>query len=272
MRRDLPYEFELVPIKNGISITNVTTWNQRDLVVSCTGNNETVTVMSGTRNHCLLAELPTGRTYSIRISRADLKGRLLYRPFKADITVVDPPPEYVVLVGASVGKGWDLPSLPSRSHFESLVLGCRVKYGYDKSDVLERIAATPVKPDKVIIKECAAYMPQELEKIMRKLPVWVDLMEDNGITPILATCCPVTVSNDRDNPGRQRAIETFNRFVRDYAAEHDLQTLDLDHALRISDTNHYLREDYAQTDGLHISAEGYSALDQELLATLGLHD
>ena len=33
MRKDLPYKFDIVPIDNGISITNLVSWNKRDLTV-----------------------------------------------------------------------------------------------------------------------------------------------------------------------------------------------------------------------------------------------
>ena len=33
LRKQMPYEFEIVPVENGIGIINTTAWNQRDLAV-----------------------------------------------------------------------------------------------------------------------------------------------------------------------------------------------------------------------------------------------
>jgi len=271
MRKDLPYKFDLVPIKSGIAITNVTSWNERDLMVhysSDDGQLESRTLIPGADNQCIVGQLSPGRSYTVRIARADLKGRLLYRPFQTEVAVSDPPPEYVVLVGASVGRNWDFPSLPARSGAGNLAFGFRGKYGYDKQDVLERLVAGPTKPDKVIIKQCAAYMPQDIDSAIAKTPGWVDMLESHRITPILATCCPVTEANDIDHPGRQKAIEKFNDFIRSYAADHDLQILDLEKTLRVDETDRRLREEFAQADGLHLTPEAYSALDRIAAAVL----
>lgn len=272
MRKDFPYEFDIVPIKNGIAITNMTSWNERDLTVrysSDDGQFQSRILLPGADNHCIVGQLSPGHSYTIRITRADLKGRLLYRPFQTEVTVSEPPPEYVVLVGASVGGAWDFPSLPARSGLGNSAFGYRAGFGYDKQDVIERLLAGPTKPDKVIIKECAAYMPRELDNAIGKIPGWVDMLKSREITPILATCCPVTEANDIDNPGRQKAIEKFNDFIRSYAADHDLQVLDLEKTLRVDDTDHRLREEFAQNDGLHLTPKAYSALDRMAPAVLG---
>ena len=219
-----------------------------------------------------MGQLSPGRSYTVRIARADLKGKLLYNPFQTDVTVTDPPPEYVVLVGASVGESWDFPSLPARVGALNSTFGFRAKFGYDKQDVLERLMAGPTMPDKVIVKECAAYMPRELDNAVGKIPGWVDMLKSRQIVPILATCCPVTEANDKANPGRQEAIEKFNDFIRNYAADHGLQVLDLEKTLRVNDTDRRLREEFAQTDGLHLISEAYTALDRIASAVLISND
>ena len=264
MRRKLPYEIELVPTRNGIAITNTTDWNRRDLVVSWGEKGsefEGSMLMKGSLNRCMIDGLAGDKTYSIRLRRSDLRGRLLYKPFESEVTVRERVPTYAVLVGASVGKAWDLPSLPDRTGNDDFVFGYRGKYGYDKGDALDRLVEAQLRPDLVIIKECAAYFPGELEPSAEKLPQWVDLLKANGMTPVLATCCPVTEANDGGNPGRQEAIDEFNRFVRDYARENGLCLLDLAKALRVGETNSHLRSDYAQPDGLHLAPKAYAVLD-----------
>lgn len=271
VRRDLPYEFDIVPVDHGIGITNTASWNQRDLIVSYGEKGEkhqSSTLMKGSLNQCVLDGLKGNQTYSLRLKRADLKGKLLYKTFETEIKVLDPSPKYVVLVGASVGKEWDLLSFPQRTGEFGYTFGYRGKYSHDKESLITPFLSAQLKPDIVIIKECAAYFPEDKDKIMEKLPRWVDLLQSNGITPVLATCVPVTVENDRKNPGRQRAIEEVNQFIRSYTEEMNIGLLDLAAALRVNGTNGHLNENYARPDGLHLVADGYKALDAILVPSL----
>ena len=271
LRKQMPYIFEIVPVENGIGIINTTVWNQRDLAVLWSEKSEGhkgSTVMKGALNQCVIDGLASGRTYTIRIRRSDPVGRVLYRSFQTETTVPETKPEYVVLVGASVGKSWDFPSLPNRTGVDGFAFGYRGYNGYDKGRVIEYLTRHELKPDTVIIKECAAYFPKELEPVIEKLPQWIDILNANGITPVLATCSPVTEENARQNPERLETIHEYNRFVRKYADENDLRVLDLEKTLRDSDTNPYLRDDYAQSDGLHLVPRAYEALDQIIIPAL----
>ncbi|RJP72344.1 MAG: SGNH/GDSL hydrolase family protein [Candidatus Abyssobacteria bacterium SURF_17] len=268
LRKELPYEFDIVPVEGGIGITNTTTWNERDLLVSWRREGpdaETSMVMNHSLNQCVVGGLEDNQTYTIRIRRMDLPGRFIYKAFQTEIVTQEPAPTYVLLVGASVGKAWDLPSLPKRLKADGLVFGYRGKYGYDKTDVIDRIVKSQIRPDIVIIKECAAYFPKERGKIIERLPGWVEMLKAEGITPVVATCCPVTKENDRANPGKQAAIDEFNSFVRTLGVENHVEILDLAGTLSISETNSYLRESFAQPDGLHLNQSAYSALDHVLM-------
>jgi len=271
VRRELPYEFDIVPIDHGIGITNTATWNQRDLIVSYGERGETPqsnTLMKGSLNQCVIQGLKGGQTYSLRIKRADLKGKLLYKTFEAEIEVLDPAPKYVVLVGASVGKDWDLPSFPDRTGESGYTFGYRGRYSHDKESLITPFLSAQLKPVVVIIKECAAYFPEDKDKIVEKLPRWVDLLKASGITPVLATCVPVTGDNDRNNPGRQAAIEDVNQFIRTYTEKNNIGLLDLASVLRVDENNGYLRESYARQDGLHLQADAYKPLDEILVPTI----
>jgi hypothetical protein len=271
MRKELPYNIEIVPRHDKLLVLNTTSWSTRDLTVSCqgsTGVTQRAVVMSGMRNQCEIPGLDANEKYLVRIRRADLLGRLRYKSSIRECTIPEASPQYVVLVGASVGKEWNLPALPNRLHTNGYVFGYRGKYSYDKTDVLESLVNSPYKPDIVIIKECAAYFPKESESIRVRLPQWVDMLESNDITPVLATCCPVTEENDRQNPGRQAAINEFNQFVRAFAEEKNLGLLDLEKTLRIGDNRHYLKGEYASPDGLHLVSAAYHALDPIVLVSL----
>lgn len=272
MRENSQYDFEVVPLDKEIGIINLTSWNQRDLLVSWGKKAEGLrsnAVMKGSLNECVIEGLEPGQNYSIRIARTDLIGKLRYRPYKTEATTGIVKPSYIVLVGASVGKEWNLAALPKRTGINGFVLGHRGKYGYDKGDQVEKLAGvSSSKPDIAIIKECAAYFPKELERIIEKLPLWVDTLASSGITPVAATCCPVTEENDKANPGRQKAIDEFNRFVRAYAMQNNMSVVDLAKTLQVSETDTHLRGDYAQPDGLHLTPRAYLALDSMLVSLL----
>jgi hypothetical protein len=270
LRKNLPYQFEFVPIREGVVIITTTGWNRNDLDITLTGNSDGASLralMKGEKNQCRVEELRGGETYSIRVRRSDLLGRVRYQSFNGSVVVPEMPPQYVVLVGASVGKAWNLPSLPDRTGFKDFVFGCREKYGYDKSEVIQRLSES-YKPDIVIIKECSAYFPKHRSQMVEKIPSWIATLSDNDIIPILATCCPVTETNDAENAGRQVATNEFNRFIRAFAAEHDIVLLDLAQALEISKDAHHLRNEYAQPDGLHLTPQAYEKLDQLLISVI----
>ena len=272
MRENLPYGFEFVPANDGLRVINTTAWNKRDFVVSCRDANRVSRpdiVMKGALNHCEIPGLKAHERYMVRVRRADLLGRLRYKSFARECVMPVKPPLYVVLLGASVGKEWNLPALPDRLNADGYAFGYRGKYGYDKTDVLETLVNSQYKPDIVIIKECAEYFPKELNPILEKLPQWVDLLVSSDITPVLATCCPVTEGNDCGNPGRQAAINEFNQFVHAFAEEKDLALLDLEETLRSDGDAHYLRVEYSQPDGLHLLPAAYQALDAIVLPALG---
>jgi hypothetical protein len=241
------------------------------VVVTCErhdGGPRTNVLMKGSENSCVINGLAPTATYTVRVMRRDIKGSILYRPFQTDVIVSAKAPKYVVLVGASVGEAWNLPSLPTRAGVDGLAFGYRGKHSYDKTDLIERVVKCQVKPEAVIIKECAAYFPRESEAIFEKLPIWVDILRTHEITPILSTCCPVTESHDRRNPGRQDAVNRFNKFVRAFAVENGIKLLDLAEALQVSDTNRHLSREYAQADGLHLTGEAYARLDSWLISLI----
>jgi lysophospholipase L1-like esterase len=67
---------------------------------------------------------------------------------------------------------------------------------------------------------------------------------------------------------RLRDLAAFNDWIRKYALEQNLPILDLEKALRISETDRRLRDDFDGGDGLHLNQNAYSLLDQTMLITL----
>ena len=195
---------------------------------------------------------------------------------------------YVVLLGASVGQAWNISALPERIGIQDFVFEYVRGGGFDKTNTLKRlISREEKKPDAIFIKECAAYFPGDIEHYKNLMKKWIELCQKEGIVPIPATVVPVTrlhsfkvilidIVKGRDpfrygNPfdnTRNKAILDFNDWIRIYAEENGLAVLDMEAALRYSETNRYLRESFAKLDGLHLNGTGYVYLDRIVIPTL----
>lgn len=194
----------------------------------------------------------------------------------------------VALVGASVGRGWNFSALPERLQNDEYVFEFVDVSGFDKSKELgEVFLRSENKPDAIIIKECAAYFPGDFASYKKLLTQWISECQRAGIIPILATVVPVTrihplkkfvidiikLRNPFESGGpfhnkRQKAILEYNDWLTKYCRETRLTVLDLEHAVRKSDKNRYLRSRLAKLDGLHLNKKGYQILDQIVLPTL----
>ena len=259
-RRNLPFQ-EIIPLDSAIAVINTQNWYPDSLQI---------TISSGTTSrhnktfdkfgYCLLKNLENGKPYTIEIKRTDLKGRLLYKKLKKEVIPKAGQIKYVVLVGASVGKAWKFPKLTQRHDIgKHIVLSYRCRYDFDKSSELNNLLNAPFPVYAIIIKECSAYFPRDLKSSEAKIKTWVDQIRSHNIIPVLATVVPVTMERDSSSPGKFKSLVKFNDFIRDYAAQEGLPLLDLEAALRISDTDRHLRPDYAQPDGTHLVPMAYNA-------------
>ena len=186
---------------------------------------------------------------------------LLYKKFKKELTPkAGATIKYIVLVGASVGKSWNFPQLTQRYQIgKDIALSYRCRYDFDKSAELNNLLNAPFPVYAIIIKECSAYFPRDLKSSEKQIKAWVSQIRSRNIIPVLATVVPVTRERDNSSPGKFKSLLKFNDFIRDYAAREDIPLLDLEAALRISDTDRHLRPDYAQPDGTHLIPEAYNA-------------
>ena len=195
--------------------------------------------------------------------------------------------KHIVLIGASIGSGWDLPNLAhriSRTDYSFEYVGSD---GFDKEAYLEKILKRKDKPYAVIIKECAAYFPGDIEGYKKEVILWINQLRSAKIIPILATVVPVTRPNyftmsyakdflkihflrDKINmEARLPDILKYNDWVRTYSKENDIAVLDLESALRVSSTDRRLRQDLTSGDGLHINSDAYRLLDKLMIQTIG---
>ena len=192
----------------------------------------------------------------------------------------------VELLGASIGEQWRLDEFAQRTNRHEFKLSARQEYDFDKSSLLKSAIASPEKPDAVIIKECAAYFPDEVPQYQQRITQWVQQAKAAGIVPIVATTVPVTERmptwlymkqlvkryvlrrNYVDYTERLAKIWEYNDWVREFSLKNGVALLDLERALRVSDTNRSLSYEYAKDDGLHINSAAYQVLDRELIRVL----
>jgi len=189
----------------------------------------------------------------------------------------------ILLLGASVGYHWDLPEWAERTQNNSYLIEMVPVYAFDKSEALNEILIrpkrkfrltrsyiksllkpAPKKPEVIIIKECAAYFPGDLEKYKTLVKQWSSQCKAAGIQPVLATVVPVTKAHTQQKPGRLEGILAYNDWVKNYAKETGINYFDLEAALRISDNDRSLRPDLTSGDGLHLNKKAYDILDNIL--------
>jgi hypothetical protein len=193
----------------------------------------------------------------------------------------------ILLIGASVGRGWNLPEWTKRMNDNSVSLEMIPVYSFDKSQALEEalmrprrkfhfnksyikgfFRTAPQKPDMIIIKECAAYFPGDLENYKTLVTKWIHQSIAAGIKPVVATVAPVTQEHSEKKPGRLEGILEYNDWVKSYTKEIGINCLDLESALRISNDDRALSPDLTSGDGLHLNGRAYSIIDITLKENL----
>lgn len=201
----------------------------------------------------------------------------------------------VVLIGASVGGAWRIASLGERVGDDRYVF--EFVHGgsqFDKSEKIREVLSRSGRDgekaaaDAVILKECAAYFPGDMDLCKELIESWIRECRKRGVVPVPATVVPVTRLHAYKifagypllrgkNPlkygwpwaqKRARSIWEYNDWVRRYAEMEGLVVLDLEAALRHSEKDRYLRGDLARVDGLHLKPQAYRLLDRILLPTL----
>jgi hypothetical protein len=270
LRKNFPYDLEIMPADKGIWVINTTEWADRDcfIVVASDKGQRATAILPGKINLVKINGLTNGTSYQLNIRRSDILGRLKYKDAIIKFTPSSDIKKYIVMVGASVGKSWNLSELSERMNDKKVYYGYRGIYAFDKTAVLQKLIKSQLKPDAVIIKECAAYFPRESGTGINAIKEWVQVLQDAGIQPILATVVPVTEAHDaeRKTP-RMASINAFNEGIRTICSEKGILLLDLQKMLSNNKKEErYLDEKYAVQDGLHLREETYkSELDMLLV-------
>lgn len=195
--------------------------------------------------------------------------------------------KHVILVGASVGHAWNIAELPKRIGVTGYTFEFIGEYEFDKSEAVGQIVKrTSDKPFAVFLKECAAYFPGDFEKQKRLMQGWIEELSKNNIVPIPTTVVPVTSPDFLSIPyfkdvlkkvlplgkvdleKRLRFIVEYNDWIKKYSKEKGLSLLDLEAALRRSDSDRRLRADLTNGDGLHLNPKAYALLDPIVVPVL----
>jgi hypothetical protein len=194
----------------------------------------------------------------------------------------------IALIGASIGRDWNIPSLPERIKDFDYVFEYVDVSGFDKSKELKEILSrTANKPDAIFLKECAAYFPGDFELYQSLMKQWISSCLDGGVVPIPVTVVPVTRLHSFKKFGidivrlrnpfktgspfqhkEQKAILQYNDWLRIYCRDNGLTLLDFEQAVRESEKNRYLKSGLAKVDGLHLDKKAYQILDQLVIPTL----
>lgn len=196
-------------------------------------------------------------------------------------TVVMAAEKNVVFIGASTGNRWKLPEFPQRVQAPEYNLEFKKIYEFDKSSLVDEVVKRPQKPDAVIIKECSVYFPGQQDAYKKQYAGWIASLKQVGIKPIVATTVPPAASQGfvadaktfikvrllgRDDQYQQ--VVDFNNWLREFAQKERIPIVDLEQALRRSDSDRHMVDRFDAGDGIHINKEAYDVLDGVLLKTL----
>lgn len=268
VRKDFPYDIEVVPADRSCFLVNITDWADRDLDIRVESSDGLIseTIFPGVEKVIKVGSLNNEQSYNIRISRKDLIGKIRYRTLTKNVTPSEKIDNYIVLIGASVGKSWELNNFADRTESKDSFYGYRGAYTFDKTSVIENLLESQIKPTAVIIKECAAYFPRKAGQSIKKVREWTDLLVKYDIKPVLATVVPVTADHDRTKANkRMSSINEFNNEIRALGKEKKIPVLDLQQALSDGSSENYLDKKFAVPDGLHLKKETYANKLDKLL-------
>lgn len=194
--------------------------------------------------------------------------------------------KHVILVGASVGQEWNLSKLPMRKKIDNFSFESIAVWQFDKTDAIDEVIMRPIRkfrislsyfkgffkpspvlPDLIIIKECAAYFPGDFEVYKGLTIKWINQIKAAKIDVMIATVAPVTKERAQKQKGKIEGINEYNAWLRTYAQQEGIPLLDIAATLITDTETGYLREDLTSGDGLHLNSKAYAILDSLLFET-----
>jgi hypothetical protein len=182
-------------------------------------------------------------------------------------------PRRVVLVGASIGKDWHFDRIGERVALPGYRFDYVGVYSFDKGPLIQKLVSDPDKPDTVLIKECAAYFPGDIEHYQRQFMSWVEALRTVGIKVVIVTTAPVAQPTEYiprtklfvkrliGKPTQLHSIVQFNDWLTQFAQRERMSVFDLGAQLQRSDGERWLRPEYDVGDKLHLNEAAYRVLD-----------
>jgi lysophospholipase L1-like esterase len=191
-------------------------------------------------------------------------------------------PRHIVYIEASTVNRWKLDSFAARTNTERYHFEVLREYDFDKSRLVRQVvAARERRPDAVVLQECAAYFPGDLDAYKRLFRGWIEEIQGHGLLPVVATIVPPAHSKGwledaKDfakerifrRPSQYQQVVAFNEWLRALGAELRVPVFDLEQMLRISTQDRHMRGEYNAGDGIHLAPVAYERLDWEMLQFL----
>ncbi|MBN1298226.1 MAG: SGNH/GDSL hydrolase family protein, partial [Actinobacteria bacterium] len=174
----------------------------------------------------------------------------------------------IAFVCASVGSAWNI-----GEHFLQLDISVYDEYQFDKGCRIQEILDSD-RPDIMIIKECAAYFPPQsqgssMQAYQDLIRDWVNFCRGQAVIPVLTTVVPIDPNNPSNAQQQLDSILQYNDWIRQYCQSEKISVLDLEQAVRVSDSDRSLDPAYDSGDGLHLNESAYSEkLDNILIPAL----
>ncbi len=187
----------------------------------------------------------------------------------------------IAYIEASIGNAWKLESFAERMQMPHVSIEFHDVYDFDKSAKLGEILDRRDKPDLIAMQECSVYFPGDFESYRSSYIGWIEKIREHGIKPVIVTTVPPAGSfglyRDFKNfikkyvLGRESQFEQITRFndwLNEYAGSNGITVLDLEKALRISESDRHMNDIYDYGDGIHLNEKAYEVLDLLLKDTL----
>lgn len=178
----------------------------------------------------------------------------------------------VVFFGNSITEGWPKfhPEFFTDNGFLGRGISGQTSYQYlvrfrgDAIELLPEIIVLNGAANDVAENTC----PYNEDRTFNNLVTLVQLVEANGIQPVLATCLPAAKFGW--NPAITDApdkIESLNKRLENYAKAHNIPFVDYYSVMVTDDGQRALNPAYTY-DGVHPNAEGYTVMENQVMEVI----
>jgi len=186
--------------------------------------------------------------------------------------------KHIVYIEASTVNNWKLDGFAARTGIGRYRFEVLREYDFDKSRVVAQAFAGASRPDVVIVQECSAYFPGDLEAYKHQYRDWIVDIRARGTQSVIATVVPPARSrgwwqDGKDfikervlgRPSQYEQVLAFNEWLRSLGVELSVPVFDLEPIVRMNEVDRHMRAEYDEGDGIHLNRVAYERLDRALL-------